>query len=536
LLNHRYQIVKTLGRGGFGQTFLAVDTHLPSQRSCAIKQLKPAIANPAQKQWLEDRFEREAAILEALGAGHPQIPQLYAYFQENGEFYLVQEYIEGETLTQQVQQKGAFAVAEVEQLLISLLQVLEYVHSQHKIHRDIKPDNIIIRASDSQPVLIDFGAVKEAVTTVAAAGENASVAIGTPGFMASEQAAGRPIYSSDLYSLGLTAVFLLSGKLPHTLAADSQSGELLWRQALPNLHANLTTVLDRAIRYHPRDRYATAGEMLQALLNGGSIDSTAETLVVAPGEAAIPASVGTSQPTRAVSSPPTAQKSSSRWFVGLGLGVAAAIAILSYSLIAQNDKPDPVAISTPTPTPSPSPTPTPSPSPTPTPSPSPTPTPSPSPTPSPTPTPTPSPSPTPPPQRNDAPVPVFPLGTSQRQIIEALGEPTDNRKGYFPNTRALAYNNYLAGEANLGFIFDSNSGRLRQSEVSFEASVAIAPIEATLNELLEGNFSTVARQSLQTVYHREADLRSFSVGDFKGMIQRDRRDRLYLAVWERTFH
>ncbi|MEC4868626.1 MAG: serine/threonine-protein kinase, partial [Jaaginema sp. PMC 1078.18] len=284
LLNNRYNIIKTLGKGGFGQTFLAVDTHLPSQRSCVIKQLKPLAAKPSQKQWLEDRFQQEAAILEKLGENNDQIPQLYAYFSENGEFYLVQEYIEGLTLTQKVQQQGPLAVTEVEQLLISLLRVLEYVHQQQKIHRDIKPDNVILRSRDNKPVLIDFGAVKEAVNTAMQSGDNPSVAIGTPGFMASEQAAGRPMYSSDLYSLGLTAIFLLSGKLPQQLTTDAQSGEIMWREAVPNLPANLDTAIDRAIRYHPRDRYTSASEMLQALSSQGSPDSVAATLVVAPGQ------------------------------------------------------------------------------------------------------------------------------------------------------------------------------------------------------------------------------------------------------------
>ena len=522
LLNNRYQIVKSLGKGGFGQTFLAVDTHLPSQRPCAIKQLKPSLSNPSQKQWLEERFKQEAAILESLGENHDQIPRLYAYFQEEDEFYLVQEYIEGITLTQRVQQEGTLSETEVERLLISLLRVLEYVHQQQKIHRDIKPDNIILRSRDRQPILIDFGAVKEAVTTMMQSGGNASVAIGTPGFMASEQAAGRPLYSSDLYSLALTAVFLLSGKLPQELASDPQSGEILWRQALPQIHSNLAAVLDRALRYHPRDRYANATEMLQGLLQGGGVDSEAATIAVSPRQPPSSALPDTQQPTRvmAASESSRGSRNQSRWGWGVAVGVVGAIALfIGYGLFASQDNRDPDIVFSPSPTPSPSP--------------SPSPTPSPSPSPSPTPSPTPTPTPSPPPQNTS--IPVFSWGTSQNEVIAALGEPSYNRRGYFPNTRAVGYNDYLPGEANLGFIFDSNTGRLRQSEVSFESSVEIAPIEATLKALLGGNLGTVPQQSLEAVYNRQTDLRSFSVGDFRGMIQRDRRDRLYLAVWEKSF-
>jgi serine/threonine-protein kinase len=267
LLNNRYQILQILGKGGFGETFLAIDTHMPSARKCVIKQLKPAIQVPTIPQWLQERFKREAAVLEELGENHLQIPRLYAYFSEGGDFYLVQEWIEGMTLTQKYQQKGNFSAEEVREILIDLLPVLDYIHSRRIIHRDIKPDNIILRASDGKPVLIDFGVMKEAVATVINTDGTTtySIALGTPGYMSSEQAAGRPLYSSDLYSLGLTAVFLLTGKTPQYLSTDDRTGELLWRQDLPDLDSNLAAAIDRAIRFHPRDRFSSAKEMLAAL-------------------------------------------------------------------------------------------------------------------------------------------------------------------------------------------------------------------------------------------------------------------------------
>lgn len=266
LLSNRYQIIKTLGRGGFGETFLAIDTHLPSGKKCVIKQLKPIVATPEIPQWMCDRFEQEAHILESLGQNHSQIPQLYAYFQENNNFFLVQEWIDGITLTSKVEEEGVLSSEEVEYILIKLLPVLDYIHRQNIVHRDLKPDNIIYRHIDKMPVLIDFGAVKEAMTSVMHNGSSAySIAIGTPGYMSSEQAAGRPIYSSDLYSLGLTAIYLLTGKTPQYLQIDSRSGEILWRDEIPHLHSNLAGVIDRAIRFNPRERFPTAQEMLDAL-------------------------------------------------------------------------------------------------------------------------------------------------------------------------------------------------------------------------------------------------------------------------------
>ncbi|MGL4502758.1 MAG: protein kinase domain-containing protein, partial [Planktothrix sp.] len=192
LLNNRYRIIRELGSGGFGETFIAEDTQMPSERRCVVKQLKPVTANPQIFQLINERFAREAAILEALGEGNRQIPRLYAYFEEESQFYLAQEWIEGETLNNRVANQGKMSESSVREILMSLLPVLEFVHSQHMVHRDIKPDNIMLRRGDCIPILIDFGAVKETMGTVmnSSGNGNSSIVIGTPGFMPSEQAAG----------------------------------------------------------------------------------------------------------------------------------------------------------------------------------------------------------------------------------------------------------------------------------------------------------------------------------------------------------
>src|SRR6476469_2738642 len=157
LLNNRYRIIRALGTGGFGETFLAEDTHTPSRRTCVIKQLKPISKNPEVTRLVQERFGREAAILEQLGEGNAQIPRLYAYFAEQEQFYLVQEWVQGVTLTELVQQQGILEESSVKQILASLLAVLDYLHARGIIHRDIKPSNIILRQKDNKPVLIDFG-------------------------------------------------------------------------------------------------------------------------------------------------------------------------------------------------------------------------------------------------------------------------------------------------------------------------------------------------------------------------------------------
>jgi serine/threonine-protein kinase len=266
LLDNRYRVTSVLGSGGFGETYLAEDTKMPSNRRCVIKQLKPVADNPRMYELLQQRFHREAAVLETLGEESRYIPKLYANFVENGLFYLVQEWIDGLTLTETIERNGKWNENAVRQLMISILQTLIYVHDRGIIHRDIKPDNIILRAGE--PVLIDFGAVKETlnVSSIRNSSQQAhSIVIGTPGFMSSEQAAGRPFFASDLYSLSLTAIYAFTGKYPQELGTDPQTGEVLWQKHLTGISADLKAIFAKVLQFDPRDRYSSAREMLEAL-------------------------------------------------------------------------------------------------------------------------------------------------------------------------------------------------------------------------------------------------------------------------------
>ena len=266
LLDNRYRVTSVLGSGGFGETYLAEDTKMPSNRRCVIKQLKPVADNPQMYELLQQRFQREAAVLETLGEESRYIPKLYANFTENGLFYLVQEWIDGLTLSETIESKGKWNEDAIRKLMISILSTLIYVHDRGIIHRDIKPDNIILRAGE--PVLIDFGAVKETLNIIIVpnSGQQVhSIVIGTPGFMASEQAAGRPFFASDLYSLALTAIFALTGQYPQQLGTDSQTGEVLWQSQVMEISANLKAIFTKALQFDPRDRYSSAREMLEAM-------------------------------------------------------------------------------------------------------------------------------------------------------------------------------------------------------------------------------------------------------------------------------
>ncbi len=553
VLNNRYRVVRELGQGGFGRTYLAVDTYLPSERYCVIKQLYPIVSKPKQYQWVRERFQREAAILESLSRGNSQIPQLYAYFAEAETFYLVQEYIEGCTLTDKVAQTGVMSEQEVSDLLISLLRVLAYVHDQKIIHRDVKPDNIILRAGDHQPVLIDFGVVKEALETVVNSERTHSIAIGTPGYMPSEQAAGRPVYSSDLYSLGLTAIFLLSGQAPQNLESDPNTGELLWRKAVPHLHGRLATVIDQAVRFHPRDRFTDANAMLSALTRRRS-SFTRE----ATSEKTEKAGNLTNYPTVAAVSPAasvTKRKGNPFWmgsaimllmifsaaFVGYGT-VQLLQNFLREStrnpMLSEPSNREETSPSEDTPTDSSSEEQEDDPS---------------------LPSQLEKPildleldSPTvivptipleqetiPPEQEASLPepsleqVPIFSTGVPKTQIIETLGEPTSMRRGYWENTQSVAYQDYVAGKLDLEFIFDRGTGKLRQTEASFASSVELTLIEGKLQQMLQGQITPEIREALAQVYRQETDLRSFAIANWEGMIQRQQGNRIVIRVWEK---
>ena len=273
LLSNRYRVLKLLGDGGFGKTYLVEDAHMPSGRQCVLKQLKPIEDDPEAGRVVQERFQREAATLEKLGETHDQIPRLYAYFSQDEQFYLVTEWIEGHTLTQKIQSQGTLLEADVKKMLVDLLGVIAYVHRQGIVHRDIKPDNVILRKQDGKPVLIDFGAVKETMNTQlslhsqeAGQFEQAhTIVIGTPGYMPAEQMSGHPTYASDLYSLGMTAIYLLTGRIPQELGLNDDTGEWLWRQHVPGISAGFANFLDCAIHRDPRTRFPSADSMLSIL-------------------------------------------------------------------------------------------------------------------------------------------------------------------------------------------------------------------------------------------------------------------------------
>jgi serine/threonine protein kinase len=265
ILRNRYQIIRHLGSGGFADTYLAEDRDLPGHPYCVVKHLKLTSPSPTVLPIASRLFETEAQVLYLLGQ-HDQIPNLFAHFQENGEFYLVQEFIDGDDLTKELTLGKRFTEEQVIKLLQSILQVLVVVHERKIIHRDIKPQNLIRRKADSKIVLIDFGSVKE-IGTLAVNTEGlvkSTIAIGTPGYMPNEQANGSPKLSSDIYAVGMVGIQALTGLLPQQLLQDTTTGELIWRNYV-QVSDLLADILTKMVRYHFGQRYQTASEALQAL-------------------------------------------------------------------------------------------------------------------------------------------------------------------------------------------------------------------------------------------------------------------------------
>lgn len=264
LLGGRYEISKILGSGGFGCTYLAHDTQRPGNPTCVVKQLMPARRDTKFLEVARRLFNTEAEILEALGKHH-QIPELLAYFEENQEFYLVEEYIPGQTLTEELPPvQGVQQESAVIKMLKDILEVLEFVHEHRVIHRDIKPANIIRSAQDHRLVLIDFGAVKLMQPPNSEQTELATVAIGTRGYAPPEQFAGHPRLCSDIYALGMIAIQALTGTSPQELHPDPDTGNIIWRSQA-HVSEEFAAILDKMVRYHFSDRYQSAIDVLQDL-------------------------------------------------------------------------------------------------------------------------------------------------------------------------------------------------------------------------------------------------------------------------------
>lgn len=423
-LQNRYRLLGILGQGGFGRTYLGEDLGRFNER-CAIKEFIPIQTGDSAMAKSRELFRREAEILYQIS--HPQIPQFRATFEENQRLFIVQDYVAGKTyrelLSERQSQGLAFSEAEGVQLLRQLLPVLAHIHARGIIHRDIAPDNIILRQSDYQPVLIDFGVVKAIATQIqlqGSTGQSNVTTVGKLGYAPSEQMqTGRAYPNSDLYALAVTVVVLMTGREPQDLY-DDISSTWHWQRYI-QVNPTFAGILNRMLSYRPGDRYQSVAEVAKALqeMGGGPVGQTvappfatpatypatvpqhtlpplpnpaaqapdmSQMQTVAVGRRAVPDPTGmtSNAPNRRGGYPQTAQvpgvqNQRSMWdnplsVIGMGLGLALITGIASWAVVSalmnlQASRPDPTPTVTATPTviptasATPSPTPTDSPSP-----------------------------------------------------------------------------------------------------------------------------------------------------------------------------
>jgi len=269
VLQSRYRLLRVLGQGGFGRTYLAADQNRFDEY-CVLKELTPPQDTDYAQRKSRELFAREAATLYQLQ--HPQIPQFYANFEQGGRLFLAQEFVDGPTYEALMHQRKSahpyacpvFTEPEVQQLIIQLLPVLTYLHQRGIIHRDISPGNLILRDRDRLPVLIDFGVVKETVTQLQGGVIDHATTVGKTGYAPSEQIQTGQVYpNSDLYSLAVTALVLMTGQEPQQLF-DNQRMAWNWQRWI-SVSPPFAQVLDRMLAPRPGDRYQSADEVLQAL-------------------------------------------------------------------------------------------------------------------------------------------------------------------------------------------------------------------------------------------------------------------------------
>lgn len=258
-LRMRYRITEHLVSTEFSDTYLAEDEDVPDRPLCAVKRLK------SQSIETTKLFEREARVLRKLGQ-HDRIPELLARFQEDDYFYLIVQFIEGQSLTQELTAEKPWKEHEVSALLQEILEIIAFVHQHDVIHRDVHPDNLIRRANDGKIMLIDFGAVKEINLSHNSRGQTRSHAGTHREYMPPEQVMGSPKFCSDIYAVGLLGIQALTGLSPKQLKVNPETGDLIWREKV-QISSQFACCLDNMVRYHFPQRYPSAIAALQVLQN-----------------------------------------------------------------------------------------------------------------------------------------------------------------------------------------------------------------------------------------------------------------------------
>ena len=575
----KYTLEQELGRGGFGITFRANHRYLG--QPVVIKTLNESLRQQPNFAEFDRKFQDEARRLASCV--HPNIVRVSDFFVEDGQPYMVMDYIAGQDLGDVVLPNKPLPEALAISYITQIGAALKAVHQKGLLHRDIKPQNILLRQNTQEVVLIDFGIAREFTPGATQSHTN----MVSDGYAPPEQyfAQGKYTPATDVYGLAATLYTLLTGQVPIGAILRTSQPMPSPRDLQPQVSPAVSSAVMRGMTVEAQNRPASVDEWLSLLHGqplGAASPSTGPTVAVIPGHG--PQSPVGSRTAPAVLS--SGEGNRKVWwilgFVAIALIVAGLVGIARVFLnrpssepapVAQDDRTsapaDPDARSSPAPIPAPTPTPfSPSRRETPPPA-AETPAPAaetPAPaaeTPAPTPAPAPAPSPeaaepTPteklvdkelPPDRSPAPspeqprtnyqktptIPGYAVGTPESQILAELGEPTDSQaRGYWPNTRTALYE-ILPNRITLGYIYDRDSDQLVQTEGSFAQSVDDLVVRTALNGMV-GGASREILQGLRDVQQRRSNRFTFRKGSLEGTIERNERDRIYIGVWDDNLH
>jgi serine/threonine-protein kinase len=547
----KYSLDAELGRGGFGVTYRA--THHILNRVVVIKTLSQAVVQDINYAEHLRRFQDEARRLALCN--HPNIVRISDFFIEDNRAYMVMDYIPGPTLDAVVFPNNPLPEATALHYIRQIASALKVVHQNGLLHRDVKPQNIILREGTDQVVLIDFGIAREFTPGYTQTHTN----LISSGYAPIEQylTKEKRTPATDVYGLAATLYSLLTAQVPVAAILRDRESMPAPRDVRPDLSPAVNQAVLRGMALDIRYRPAQIDDWL-ALLPGGQAagipplmpqsqplplptppNRTEATVPVIPrysvaGETQAP----TPSATEAMIPPPRRRRSSSFPVVTLLLALSVltltGVTIASFwfkSLNSASRSTSPAIEPTALPTEEPSRPPITSGSPRPVPSPKPSLSPSPKPSPSASASPQPESSPSPSPEAV-RPIPGFPTGVSEGEIKSALGEPTRTDNGVWANTRTALYD-LVPGQVTLAYILDRNSNKVRQTEASFAQSVDPLQMQVAVNNM---GAPADALDGLKKVYQRQTNEYSFSSGNLKGIIQRNDKDRIYIAIWESDLH
>ncbi|MEM9509921.1 MAG: serine/threonine-protein kinase [Cyanobacteria bacterium P01_E01_bin.35] len=482
LIKHKYFILQTLGQNSFSETFFARDQRWFIHRRYIIKKFRPILGN-FQVAAIQRSFYQEASVLKRLSGRNHQIPRLYEYFMDGEDFFLVREWIDGLTLEQKVQQQGRLASAEVEQILKSILACLEYIHSFGIVYRQLTPSSIILRPSSTGylPIPIYFGGVKEFQVVINQSNQRNLPLAHQPQYLPPEQQEGNSVYASDLYSLGLTTIYLLTGKTPAELPCDPQTKRLLWHQEMPDLKIHLARVIDRAISPDVQRRFATAAEM-KASLNSSPINiampEVAQTYPAAKSHLVSDLKIiapllfsGLSMMVIAFMFMNPGSFQFSRSSIGQLVNHSEVDEITSESVSLSDVQPS-TAVE----------------------------------------------------------IPALSLGISQKQLTNLLGEPTNDAQGNKQTSNLLLYRDFIPNKIDLAYLTDDQTNKVHQVEISFADSVELVTIYQAVQQLLRADYSADIEQYLNHVYFNTSDRIDFQLGTLAGVVRRDAGQKINFRI------